>query len=175
MTVWNGHFPLTQTKKACYFPWSPNIKRKIDRWRDGWTLFSPHHATLPSEFLARFQPVAHGQTLDVREVAQVSLPFASQTDTTSDDSGKLSLTLTLAELPQLKSKGTTHLTRRRLKILHTKLNKCKKNPQTQTESALSPYSENKVILVKYGYLGIHKGLNQGWQVVPTSIFHYCCI
>jgi len=71
------------------------MKRDIDRWRDAWTLFSPLHTTLPSELIARFQPVTHGQGLDVGEVAQVSLPFASQTDVTGNDSGKLSLTLAL--------------------------------------------------------------------------------
>lgn len=56
-----------------------------------------------------------------------------------------------------------------------KISRVQKNTQNQQNLLLSPFSENKVILVKYGYLGIHEGLNQGWKVVPTTIFHYCCV
>lgn len=70
---------------------------EIDRETEGRTdsLLSTSHTTLPSEWLARFQPVTHEQTLDTSEVAQVSLPFATQTNITSDDLGRLSLSPTL--------------------------------------------------------------------------------
>ena len=53
------------------------------------------------------------------------------------------------------------------------ISQVKKKPKT--EPTLSPFSENKLMLVKYGYLWIFKGLNQSWQAIPTTIFHYCCL
>lgn len=52
------------------------------------------------------------------------------------------------------------------------ISQVKKKRKNKPESTLSSFSENKIMLVKYGYLRIHKGLNHSCQIVLTTVLHY---
>lgn len=167
-----GAFPLNKLKRHATFLEVPTLKetdRQTEGWMDSLLSTSYHNAA----WIACQVPAWHTRANPGRQWGCPGVTALCQPNRYYQ--GQLRKTEPNADfrLNFGSWKWTTHLIWHRLKILRTKLGKCKKTPKT--EPTLSPFSENKIMLIKYGYLGIHKGLNQTWQVVSAAIFYYCCV